>query len=239
MRRKKRQDQCGTWINTYGDMVTLLLCFFVLLYAISAVDQTKWSNFVKSVNPDMETQTEAQMMSQEYETAATEKFDDLYDDLKAEVDKRNLNAEIAVKKGDGYTFISFKDNIFFGGDSYILKAEGESILYSFSDIIRPYAKEIGKIEVLGHTADVQERSSTVNDRFLSSNRATAVVVYLQDKDIVDAGKLVSMGYGKYWPVGDNSTQDGRAANRRVELLITKAGGSIKSLNDFYGEMNEK
>ena len=53
-RRKKRADESGSWMDTYGDMVTLLLCFFVLLYSISSVDQEKWREVVKSFNPDAE-----------------------------------------------------------------------------------------------------------------------------------------------------------------------------------------
>jgi len=49
MHKRKHKDQCGNWMDTYGDMVTLLLCFFVLLYAISAIDQTKWANLVRSL----------------------------------------------------------------------------------------------------------------------------------------------------------------------------------------------
>lgn len=52
---KKRQSggsDTGSWLNTYADMVTLLLCFFVLLYAISSVDQVKWEILVKSLNPN-------------------------------------------------------------------------------------------------------------------------------------------------------------------------------------------
>ncbi len=52
---KKRQKSSGggaNWMDTYGDLVTLLLCFFVLLYSISTIDQAKWIQIVKSFNPD-------------------------------------------------------------------------------------------------------------------------------------------------------------------------------------------
>ena len=47
-----------------------------------------------------------------------------------------------------------------------------------------------------------------------------VTVYLQEKNIIDPARLVSVGYGQWRPVADNSTADGRAQNRRVELLVT-------------------
>ena len=51
MKKRKKNSEQGDWLNTYADMVTLLLCFFVLLYSISSVDQDKWKNFVLSINP--------------------------------------------------------------------------------------------------------------------------------------------------------------------------------------------
>ena len=51
-RRKKKPENGSNWMDTYGDMVTLLLCFFVLLYSISSVDQSKWIKLVESFNPD-------------------------------------------------------------------------------------------------------------------------------------------------------------------------------------------
>ena len=45
-------EDCGSWMDTYGDMVTLLLCFFVMLYSMSNLDQQKWEIFVKSIFPN-------------------------------------------------------------------------------------------------------------------------------------------------------------------------------------------
>lgn len=53
-KRGKSAESGANWMDTYGDMVTLLLCFFVLLYSISSVDQAKWEMLVKSFNPDAE-----------------------------------------------------------------------------------------------------------------------------------------------------------------------------------------
>ena len=54
-RRKKAGgggEDCGSWMDTYGDMVTLLLCFFVMLYSMSNLDQQKWEIYVKSIFPN-------------------------------------------------------------------------------------------------------------------------------------------------------------------------------------------
>lgn len=57
-------------------------------------------------------------------------------------------------------------------------------------------------------------------RFLSSNRAATVTVYLQEKNIVDPDRLVSVGYGQWRPIAGFNTSEERAQNRRVELMIT-------------------
>lgn len=240
MRKKKREESGGSWMDTYGDMVTLLLCFFVMLYAISAVDQTKWANLVKSLNPDAVKQIEEEIEdpsdSKQQVTKVPKDFETLYENLKKEVEEKDLATEIEVKKGEGFTFISFKDNVFFDGYSYALKDRGKQILDDFAKVIKPYNKQVKAVEVLGHTADVPHQKSTMNDRFLSSNRATAVVVYLQEKNVIDPSKMISMGYGHFWPIATNDTVEGRAKNRRVEVLITKTDSQDRNLKEFYDEI---
>ena len=51
IKKDKKPEELGSWMDTYGDMVTLLLCFFVLLYSMSSVDQSKWKLLVQSFNP--------------------------------------------------------------------------------------------------------------------------------------------------------------------------------------------
>lgn len=241
--RRSHKGSGGSWMDTYGDMVTLLLCFFVLLYAISAVDQTKWANLVKSFNPDAVKEIEEKIESApevdgSQEIEIPEDFETLYKNLKDEVEKKNLDSVIDVKKGDGFTFITFKNNIVFSGNSYVLEDSGKQILDDFCTILEDYKDEIGQIQILGHTAIASpgREINVATDRFLSSNRADAVLIYIQEKDIFDPVDLISIGYGQYRPIADNTTPEGRAANRRVEILITKKDSEIRSLDDYYKEV---
>lgn len=241
--RRSHKEEGGSWMDTYGDMVTLLLCFFVLLYAISAVDQTKWANLVKSFNPDAVKELEEKIKDapdkqRPEDIKIPEDFETLYENLKKEVEKANLTSEIEVKKGDGFTFITFKSNVVFDGNSYVLKESGKEVLNNFCTILNGYRDEIGQIQILGHTAIASpgKEINITTDRFLSSNRATAVLIYIQEKNIFDPVTLISIGYGQYRPIADNSTAEGRAANRRVELLITKKDSKLRSLDEYYSEV---
>lgn len=241
--RKAHKDNTGSWMDTYGDMVTLLLCFFVLLYAISAVDQTKWINLVKSFNPEAVESIEEKLetapeVDGTQEVPMPEDFETLYKNLKDEVARRKLDQVIEVKKGVGFTFITFNNNVVFSGNSYVLQDSGKEIINDFCTILEKYKDEIGQIQILGHTA-VASPGSEINvatDRFLSSNRADAVLIYIQEKNIFNPVDLISIGYGQYRPIADNNTPEGRALNRRVEMLITKKNSELRSLDDYYKEV---
>lgn len=243
MRRQKKQVVTDTWLNTYSDMVTLLLSFFVMLFAMSTMDSAKWEMLVESVSSNVQVTQPAQAQHTGSNTASStgqpltdvKEFDDLYLKLKDYVNEKNLNSQISVTKGKDFTFIVFRNNIFFDGDSYLIKTEGKAILDTLCNGIQGVSKQIGEIRILGHTsqADPNKRNSTEVDRFLSSNRATKVLVYIQDKNIIEPSKLVSIGYGQNYPIASFATAEGRAQNRRVEILITKSKAVNMTLDEVY------
>ena len=157
-RRKKSEEGGSNWMDTYGDMVTLLLCFFVLLYSISSVDQSKWIKLVESFNPEAKkvsqivTDTEVEADDEvpggvnADEQAA---FDELHDRLKQAVQDAGIESEVELTKGDGYSFVRFRDTMFFDGDSSIIRPEGKQILDIFAAAIAPAGDiiQIGRAHV--------------------------------------------------------------------------------------------
>ena len=151
MARKKPQEEGGgpNWLDTYADMVTLLLTFFVLLFSISSVDAQKWEILVRSFSGEMDSDSQFVITDEEKEpddgiNAGQEdllpdqlvknpedvkQFDDLYKYLQNYIQENDLESDISLYNGDGYTFIIFRNNIFFDGDSSILKQEGKGIDY--------------------------------------------------------------------------------------------------------------
>ena len=145
---KKKSSGGGgaNWMDTYGDMVTLLLCFFVLLYSISTIDQTKWMLVVQSFNKDAllnvdepqgpvgdSTQQGGDGMPvPDMNNEVDEALDELYDFLVEYASQQNQTAEgegsVVVSEGDDYIFISFDDAVFFDGDSSYLRQDGQAVL---------------------------------------------------------------------------------------------------------------
>lgn len=244
MKKRNKGGGGASWMDTYGDMVTLLLCFFVLLYSMSTISEDKWKALVQSFNPNAvptmmdpqgndgpsadEQQVEAgenlqlgedKILEQEKIDSSIEK---LFQDLKAYVMEAGLAESISVTKGDGYVFISFTDAVFFDGDSYDLRDDGKNILDDVGEIIGSAGSAIDELRVLGHTAQayVDKANNVTVDRFLASNRATVVLVYLQQMGILDPARMISMGFGQWRPVASNDSAENRAKNRRVELIVT-------------------
>lgn len=249
-RKQKAPEEGASWMDTYGDMVTLLLCFFVLLYSISTVDAMKWELVVKSFNPKAEEVSQIVIEQEPNEEGMEvpggtdvpleeiEDFEDLYYMLQEAIAQNNLEGEVELEKGEGYTFINFRDNIFFDADSPILKDEGKQILDAFNTALDSVSSTIGEIQVLGHTsqADPDRPNNPVNDRVLSSERAARVAAYIHQNSQVAPEKIIATGYGQYRPIASFDTAEDRAKNRRVEILITKDDAVVQSLEEYYNEI---
>ena len=252
-RRKKGGggEDCGSWMDTYGDMVTLLLCFFVMLYSMSSLDQQKWEVFVKSIFPssgDTEQIAINQDISEaEYDVSGNMEFDEsvsdpenpeeLYIALMEALSSSGIES-VSISREDGYTFLVFENQAFFEGDKSDLTSEAVMILDILCNVVQQYEASIAQINIMGHTA--QARADRANnartDRVLSAMRSAEVAAYIQNKNIIDPSKLVGLSYGQYRSVSENDTSEGRAKNRRVEFLIIDSDADIKSMNDYYDEL---
>ena len=248
MARKSHDDGGGgqEWMNTYSDLVTLLMTFFVLLFSMSSVDAEKWENFVKALaNPGDKTSqivinapeeggdspltnqgdanqlTEGTSPSDEMSPLPTD-FDDLYAFLQKFVEENNLGSAIEVSKsGDNVVYIRFRNNIFFLPDKSDLLAEGEEVLSYLGDCLAAVQDQIHLVSINGHTAQTDDPDYSVSDWMLSGERASRVADYLDNEKGFAPEKLRPMGYGKNFPIADNATKEGREQNRRVDITIVR------------------
>ena len=234
------------WMATYSDMVTLLMCFFVLLYAASTPDETKFQYIFQSfnsmgkyVNPfvmedindgtsksdgDGNTDVPPDSGSGTKENTVDamglpHNFDDLFAWLSSAAASSEFSDSVSVSQQSASRInIRFDNSIMFDGDSAELKDSGKKAL----SLVMPGLKAIGDyiktIKVQGHTA---EGFSAVNDWDLSAARACSVLKYMDFKRIIDSNKYIEEGRAQYDPIADNSTEAGRKENRRVELVITR------------------
>ncbi|NLJ57619.1 MAG: flagellar motor protein MotB [Tissierellia bacterium] len=240
MSRKRRKDTGGgaSWMETYSDMVTLLLTFFIMLYAMSTIDAQKYAAIVASFSKELNPQAYQQIISQEEEADGIdivedeeeikkeiEEIDKLYTLLKQYIDERGMEQQVEISKSEEYVFIRFSDSVTFRGYSDILEQSGREILDVLAEGLVLVDEYIEEVVIAGHTAEV-EHDTTDIDRSLSTNRANVVLRYLEDKAVIDPAKYLAIGYGMHSPIADNSTSEGRSKNRRVEIYISRKGHPI-------------
>ena len=223
-------------MDTYGDMITLVLTFFVLLYSMSSMDVSKWQYIAEAFSKGKISDTQIQVVGkpdpendptavyddtvpevEEYEEIVD--FEDFFMYLKEVITTNQLQESVSVEMSDTGVYMRFRDNVFFAGDSDVLLDEGKYILDIISDGIRSVNERIYAIKVSGHTAGAA--NSDANEWSLSAGRANSVINYMLSLDACDPEKFSSAGYGKYRPVDTNDTEEGRRQNRRVEIVFIR------------------
>lgn len=259
-RRKKGGggDEGGSWMDTYGDLVTLLLTFFVLLYSMSSLDQSKWDLFVKSIYPGLVSKDgdsgsiningqvtkdgkaskgAGDKAAASNAQATTDNLNELYLMIAQKMDQQGVSG-VSASRGKNYTFVEFKDKAFFNGDSSVLTDQGKDALSIFCNIIAPEKDKISQVNIMGHTAQASRAGDTVRgDRMLAAMRAAEVCIYIEEQNVIEPEKIVSMEYGQFRPVQSNDTEAGRAANRRVEILLIDKGADENDVDKIRDEVN--
>lgn len=257
MARKKKADSGGgyNWMDTYGDMVTLLLTFFIMLFSMSTVNEEKWEILVRafSKNPDAATAQIIMIESGEGDDIAPaqgidntigqrlsqdelpQELSELYEFIKSYVEANDLSASVSISKdSSNNVYIRFDNSIFFDGDSATLREESFPILDFLGDCLKSVEDEIFITRVNGHTAAIPgDENYHISDWTLSGERASQVVIYFEEKKNLDPKKLMCNGYGKNYPIDTNETPEGRTKNRRVEIMILGNSFDKDNAQDLY------
>ena len=244
---KKPHDAPKTdgWKDTYGDMVTLLLCFFVLLYSMSAVDQEKWQAFVKAfTNPGEDTAQVVLVPSDELgdhtvpaedqtdtgnpdpNEDVIENLDDLFEMLQEYAEQEGIQDSVEMMQGEGAIYVRYQNSLFFQPDSAELLPTAAENLKVLGDGLKQLEDQLWLVSISGHTASVAVDNYHVSDWALSAERAAAVADHFELDSGLTPKVLRPIGFGKNYPIADNDTEEGRARNRRVEMVIISKDSPI-------------
>lgn len=284
------------WMSTFSDMMTLLMCFFVLLFSMSTVDAAKFEEVAKSfqstfsifrggaqaigdgilvsngvsqlnmldeyinssgktaeadakdpekldkteqASADVEptdaataaamqaaevlglTEQEVQELKETVEQIEEEKLklsEAIAEKIEEALSENMIEDKVDVSVNADYVLLTFNGAFLFDSGRADLKADALPVLNKVGVILARYAE--WDIEIEGHTDSVPLNGGRYeNNDVLSSYRALAVFDYLTDNSSIDPSTIKHSGRGEYMPIADNSTPEGRAKNRRVEIKV--------------------
>lgn len=240
MAREKKEPQkpSKAWMDTYGDMITLMLCFFVMLYNPSEVDVTQLATITQSLQ-----MTETENTSGGLSLSAG-RLSDLGNNINSLPSlEKGKSLGLAKKKAvslfapdvksnrititsdeRGLIITLLSDNFFEQGSAELNINETRDTLLRLADFFKSAEMKNQRFRIEGHTdnAPVAENSKYLSNWELSSERAINVLHYLADYG-VDENQFSVAGYADTRPKFSNDTPESRAYNRRVDIIILDEG----------------
>lgn len=237
-RRREAQYETKTgherWLVSYADFITLLFAFFVVMYSVSQVSDQKYRVLSETLAHAFEGKVPVDADIQEilarYPLDSQGRISGLSPQVRA-VDTEILAAEIAdslvhmVKSGD-VSILALDDSVEINVNANALFASAsatpsDAAKHAFAEVAEHLRPHDYAVEVAGHTDDVPIKNAQfANNWELSAARATSIVGLLIHGGVAPA-ELKASGYGEFRPIADNSSDVGRAKNRRVVLTVTK------------------
>ena len=152
------------------------------------------------------------------EQAKLEESEELAENIEEALEEKKLENEIDIEFTSQYVQLTLNGALLFDSGSTQLKEEALPVLNQVGIILQQYGT--GTIEIEGHTDNVPMSGSKYsNNDELSNGRALSVFYYLEENTTLNPANIKHSGMGEYVPVADNSTPEGRAQNRRVEIRI--------------------
>lgn len=262
---KRKEDApapgAPAWMATFGDLMNLLLCFYVLLFSMSTIDAEKLkqvaesfsqtfsvfsngataigdglliSNGVSQLNEldeyinstgktaDSENVSdqfdEFEEMAGKLEEAQMQESEQLAEKITESIEESNLADVVSIEFTSQYVQLTLKGALLFNSGKAEIREDALPIVDKVGVILEKYAS--GVIEIEGHTDNVpQNGTKYANNNELSCGRALSMFDYLVENTSLDPAMIKYAGRGEFIPVADNSTAEGRAKNRRVEIRI--------------------
>ena len=205
---------------TYADLITLLLGLFIVLYAVSKVDAGKYQQvagvFEQLVggkvivhNPDA-TNPIAPLQRQSERAELIKK-------IQTAVGSREYGSGVTITKNERGITIHMLEKLLFSSGAADVKGSAFATLDSIASVIRTLPNDV-RIE--GHTDDVPIATAAFPSNWhLSVSRAVNTAFYLITRHGLNPDKIAVVGYSEFKPLVANDTEENRARNRRVDIVI--------------------
>lgn len=220
-KRKKwtEEDNTDRWIISYADFITLLFAFFTVLFASSNLDQVKLQKLTGSIKNAFKVKTTEKATNSVIEGIKPLNYKDvsLERDVRAALEKSGKIEGVHITRDERGVIISFEDSMLFDTGLAELRDAARPML---ATVAATLGKVRNNIVIEGHTDNAQSKSARYPSNWeLSTARAVSVLAFLLKEHSLNPERFSVAGYGEYRPVASNVIPDGRAKNRRVDIIF--------------------
>lgn len=233
-KRKRKTNDSGppgspAWMTTYGDMMTLILVFFVFLYSFSILDVEKFQGFISALqaklgvleggmtiidNANISKGSFGQNFSSD-----TANFRKVMGHVSQYIDEQGFTENVSMEVNERGLIITLTGQILYDLGKAEIKPEGKVVLDKIAESIQDLPNNV---VVEGHTDNWPINNKDFPSNWeLSTTRATNVIKYFIEIHQIPPARLSAAGYSEYRPVYGNNTAENRSKNRRVEVVILR------------------
>lgn len=219
-------EEAPAWLTSYSDMMTDLLAIFVILFsfammfhastATKAAKEKEQAAIVAAASEESEEQS-----GEAVPPATQERLNTFFEELKSYISDNGLSEQLSVSKvGNDVVLLRMADSALFNPAQAEINPEAEEVLACVSSILIEYGDFIKMVRIEGHTDDRPIKTKQFESNWeLSTARAVNVLKRLLEISSLGSKKFSAVGYSEFYPIADNSTEAGRAQNRRVDFII--------------------
>ena len=252
MARKKDQEEgkagAPAWMVTYGDLVTLLLTFFVLLLSFSTMEVSKFKEAMSSLKGAMSmlpkqssmierVQTPKPKLSMGSDYNAKNRYKYKLEALAELIEKENLSDIISIEELGTQALIRIGDSALFDLGRAELKPGIFPVLDEIAGILQ---NDENGVRVEGHTDNMPIHNEIYPSNWeLSMARAVNVLKYIRKAGNIDPERLSAVGNGEYHPVVPNTSPENMAKNRRVEIHLGIKDMGVPARKKDVGRFSKK
>jgi len=202
------KDYINRWVVSYADFVTMLLALFMVMYAISQIDNQKLAEF------------QSKMQGQFTQNENVTKYQGKNPPVNLEkIFKENVaqSKSINLLKDKRGLIIRVSDEMLFDEGSATIKQGARKPL---AEIVKTLTKIDNPVIIEGHTDSIPIKNAKYPSNWeLSTARATNIISYMMQNAKISPKRLSAVGYGEYMPIADNTSVSGRILNRRVDIIV--------------------
>ncbi len=222
-RREELENQLNKgalWAVTYGDLMSYLMIFFLVLFSfsIAKTDKAKTRKYEESL-VNIQKAFGGKLDKKQVERAkAQDQEDKVADKLKESMANNQMSNLVQIDSNEHRVRLVLTEAVLFDSGKADLRGRAKDVLKSIAEELKKLPNEV---QVEGHTDNVPIRAGRYATNWeLSMARAYSVIQFLESTGM-DPKKLAGIGYGENRAVAENTTIEGRAKNRRIEISLLK------------------